>query len=150
MSAYAAAKQLPPPGWTPLDEQVKDVFSPTTRELKPGALPGAWKPTPSNEVHADLGAKHRIGNPIHIYPLYENGFRALRGQSLEANHRESAEMYAQFAKVAEANEFSWRFGERAKSAEEIGAVGVRNRMICFPCMSDLFVKILCMRKVLMR
>jgi hypothetical protein len=69
---------------------VNKVYSPTTRELKPGVLPGAWIPETSNSLYADLGSKHHIANPIHIYPLYENGFRAFRQQSVVDNHKESA------------------------------------------------------------
>lgn len=138
VSTYALKKQLPPPGWTPLNESVNDVFSPTTRELKPGALPGAWTAKSSDDNQcADLGAKHHIGNPIHVYPLYENGFRASRGQSLQANNQESAELYAQFAKVAERNGFAWNYGKKGASAEEIGTVSGRNRMICHPCKCDV-------------
>lgn len=126
---------------------MNSVFSPTTRELKPSALPGAWMPPPrpslssstraSDPGHysADLGARHSIGNPIHIYPLYENAFRAHRGQSLAENHAESAKLYADFARVAEANEFAWNFGKKAETEGTIGTVGGRNRLICFPCMS---------------
>lgn len=80
-----------------------------------------------------LGAAHAIGAPIQVYPLYENGFRAHRGQSVQDNNKESAELYAEFAKVAEGNEYAWNFGTRALTAEEIGTVTGRNRMICFPC-----------------
>lgn len=115
LAACAAANKLPPPNWTPLAEEVNSVFSPTTRELKP-----------------NLGARHSIGNPIHIYPLYENAFRAHRGQSLAENHAESAKLYADFARVAEANEFAWNFGKKAETEGTIGTVGGRNRLICFP------------------
>ncbi|EPE34931.1 Thiolase-like protein [Glarea lozoyensis ATCC 20868] len=76
--------------------------------------------------------RHKIGLPIHIYPLYENAFRAHRNQSLYDNHAESAELYARFAKVAEKNPVAWNFGTPAKTKEEIGAVGKANRMICYP------------------
>ena len=59
--------------------------------MKPGALPGDWKPNFSNSPGPDLGAKHHIGNPLQIYPLYENGFRASRKQSVVDNHKESAD-----------------------------------------------------------
>lgn len=49
------------------------------------------------------------------------------------NHRESAEMYAEFAKVAEGNEYAWSYGSEAETAESIGTVTRRNRMICLPC-----------------
>ncbi|OTA30630.1 hypothetical protein BTJ68_09101 [Hortaea werneckii EXF-2000] len=114
--ACANAKRLPPPGWTKPAEDVNKVFSPTTRELQP-----------------NLGSKHHIGNPIHIYPLYENGFRAYRNQSLRDNHAESAAMYAEFAQIAAGNAYAWNYGATPESAETIGKVSAgRNRMICFP------------------
>lgn len=116
ISACAAAKQLPPKGWTKLDQNVTSVFSPTTRDLGD-----------------DLGAVHGIGAPIHVYPLYENGFRAHRNQSLQDNNEESAELYAGFAKVAEKNEQAWQFGKPAATKEAIGNVSKKNRMICSPC-----------------
>ncbi|KAK3670868.1 hypothetical protein LTR78_009312 [Recurvomyces mirabilis] len=132
LSACAAAKKLPPPGWTPLAEEVNSVFSPTTRELKPGALPGSWTPERTGTDLVDVGSKHSIGNPIHIYPLYENAYRAHHNQSIAENHKESAALYAEFAKVAEQNEYAWSHGRPADSAESIGAVSKKNRMICFP------------------
>ncbi|KAI7171894.1 hypothetical protein KC316_g3035 [Hortaea werneckii] len=114
--ACANAKRLPPPGWTKPAEDVKKVFSPTTRELQP-----------------NLGSKHHIGNPIHIYPLYENGFRAYRNQSLRDNHAESAALYAEFAQIAARNPYAWSHGGKVESEEMIARVEEgRNRMICFP------------------
>jgi hypothetical protein len=81
----------------------------------------------------DAGTLHSIGLPIHIYPLYENGFRAHRGQSVQENDIESAKLYAEFAQVAEKNQFAWNFGQPAASEEKIRTVDVKNRMICFPC-----------------
>ncbi|KAG9943696.1 hypothetical protein KCU85_g8465, partial [Aureobasidium melanogenum] len=77
------------------------------------------------------GSLHKIGLPIHIYPLYENGFRAKRKQSIRANHEESAALYAQFAEVAKENTLAWNHG-KAASKEDIGTVSKKNRMICFP------------------
>ncbi|KAF2403124.1 hypothetical protein EJ06DRAFT_528081 [Trichodelitschia bisporula] len=113
--ACAAAKKLPPPGWTKPAKRVESVFSPTTRDLGD-----------------NLGAVHSIGAPIHLYPLYENGFRASRKQSIEENNAESAQLYAEFAKVAEKNPMAWNYGRPAVTADEIGTVSKKNRMICFP------------------
>jgi acetyl-CoA acetyltransferase len=115
LSACAAAKKMPPPGWTKLDQSVDSVFSPTARELG-----------------QSLGAIHSIGAPIHVYPLFENGLRAHRRQSIPQNNKESAELYAEFAKVAEQNPLAWNYGKPAETAESIGTVTKRNRMICFP------------------
>ncbi|KAI7183779.1 hypothetical protein KC363_g8036, partial [Hortaea werneckii] len=101
---------------------------PSTNTPIPPALLGRGEPK-------DLGSKHHIGNPIHIYPLYENGFRAYRNQSLRDNHAESAAMYADFAKIAAGNPYAWNYGAEPESAETIGSVSSsagRNRMICFP------------------
>lgn len=113
------------------------VFSPTTHALPPGP-----------------GAVHGIGAPIHIYPLYEVGYRARRHQSLAENHAESARLYAEFAAVAEGNEVAWGYGggegkEEGEGKGEgqvqrtgldvetmerrIREVGRGNRMICSPC-----------------
>lgn len=87
----------------------------------------------SSNDSTDLGARHSIGNPIHIYPLYENGFRARRGQSIVENNKESAELYSHFSMVAAEEEFAWSYGKRPMSAKQIGTVSKQNRMICFPC-----------------
>lgn len=42
-------------------------------------------------------------------------------------------MYAEFAKVAESNEYAWSYGTTTETAESIGSVTKRNRMICLPC-----------------
>lgn len=81
----------------------------------------------------DIGAIHKIGAPIHIYPLYENAFRAHRHQTLEDNNEESAQLYAEFANVAAENERAWQYGKAAASKEFIGTVSKKNRMICSPC-----------------
>ncbi|KAF2084822.1 hypothetical protein K490DRAFT_75612 [Saccharata proteae CBS 121410] len=115
LAACVAAKTMPPPGWTKPDQNVESVFSPTSRELA-----------------KTLGGRHSIGAPIHIYPLYENGFRSHWGQSIEENNSESAELYAEFAKVAEQNSMAWNHGKPAETADSIGTVSKRNRMICYP------------------
>ncbi|KAL1982976.1 hypothetical protein VTN96DRAFT_591 [Rasamsonia emersonii] len=115
LAACAKANKLPPPGWTAPDKRVESVFSPSTLALG-----------------EDLGGIHSIGAPIHVYPLYENAFRAYRGQSIRENNAESARLYAQFSQVASQNPYSWNYGKPADTAESIGTVSKRNRMICFP------------------
>jgi hypothetical protein len=75
---------------------------------------------------------HSIGAPIQVYPLFENAFRAYRGQSIEQNNQESAQMYAEFAKLAEQNPLAWNYG-KIETEDSIGTITERNRMICFPC-----------------
>lgn len=89
----------------------------------------------SSRSNADLGAIHDIGAPIHVYPLFENGFRAHRRQTIKDNTSESAKLYSDFAKVAESNRYAWNYG-KAASQDFIGTVSKKNRMICFPCKSD--------------
>ncbi|KAF1840584.1 uncharacterized protein K460DRAFT_421519 [Cucurbitaria berberidis CBS 394.84] len=114
LSACAAAKKLPPPEWTPPSEAVHSVFTPT-----------------GGDLGTNLGAIHQIGTPVHVYPLYENAFRAHQGQSLKENHEESAKLYADFAKVAEGNDYAWNSG-KAGGEEVIAKVDKKNRMVCYP------------------
>jgi hypothetical protein len=81
----------------------------------------------------DLGGIHSMGAPIQVYPLYENAFREARGQSLADNNKESAQLYAEFAKVAAGNSMAWNYGKPPATEEHIGTVSKRNRMICSPC-----------------
>ncbi|KAL1870209.1 hypothetical protein Daus18300_005274 [Diaporthe australafricana] len=115
VTACAKAGQAEPPDWTKPATSVEDVFSPSTMDLG-----------------QDIGGMHSIGAPIHIYPLYENAFRAHRGQTLKENNDESAALYADFAQVAARNQFSWNHGMKPATKEEIGVVSKRNRMICSP------------------
>ncbi|KAL2042489.1 hypothetical protein N7G274_004982 [Stereocaulon virgatum] len=115
LSACATASRMPPPGWT-----------------SPDAGGKAASPLRTSNFGKSVGTLHSIGLPIHVYPLYENAFRAHRGQSIEQNNNESARLYAEFAKVAEQNQFSWNYGQPAPTAGTISTVTYRNRMICFP------------------
>ncbi|KAF7881527.1 hypothetical protein EAF00_011896 [Botryotinia globosa] len=108
---------------------------------KTGTYPSHWTPPAGDPRRIlalpkgveTLGTIHQIGLPIHIYPLYENAFRAHRHQSQVENNAESAKLYAQFAAVAAGNEFAWNKESAGKSSEEsIGKVGKGNRMICWP------------------
>ncbi|KAM3150390.1 hypothetical protein ABEW05_009282 [Botrytis cinerea] len=108
---------------------------------KTGTYPSHWTPPASDprkilalqEGVETLGTIHQIGLPIHVYPLYENAFRAHRHQSQLDNSAESAKLYAQFAAVAAENEFAWNRESAGRLSEEsIGKVGRGNRMICWP------------------
>jgi acetyl-CoA acetyltransferase len=63
--------------------------------------------------------------------LYENAFRAHRGQSLKANNEESANLYAEFSAIACTQDYAWSQGQQHDS-QTIGTVSARNRMICTP------------------
>ncbi|KAK2627675.1 hypothetical protein QTJ16_002321 [Diplocarpon rosae] len=102
LSACAAAG-ISPPGWTTPDKSGPSVSVSDVSSMK-----------------SSIGTHHSVGLPIHVYPLYENGFRAYRGQSIQDNNRESAELYADFARVAEANPLAWNHGQSAAIADLIG------------------------------
>ncbi|KAG0649422.1 hypothetical protein D0Z07_4488 [Hyphodiscus hymeniophilus] len=97
LGACAAAGKMPPPGWTPPDEAARKI---TVSDVK------------------------RFGQrlPIHVYPLYENAFRAHRNQAIAANDQESAEVYANFVKVAEGNPLAWNHGKPAATAGDIKTI----------------------------
>ena len=90
-------------------------------------------------ICADVGGRHDFGTPIQVYPLYENAFRAHRGQTLKANNEESAKLYAEFSKVAGENEIAWSYG-KYDDEQKIGTVSEKNRMICSPCKSTIVVQ----------
>ncbi|KAI4739645.1 hypothetical protein E4T50_09923 [Aureobasidium sp. EXF-12298] len=114
LRSCTVAKKMPPPGWPAPDPNSRTMTADDLSLL--GTTPGSL---------------HKIGLPIHIYPLYENGFRARRKQSIRENHEESSALYAQFAEVAKENTLAWNHG-KAASKEEIGTVSTKNRVICFP------------------
>ncbi|KAI1979106.1 hypothetical protein LOZ53_000374 [Ophidiomyces ophidiicola] len=114
LDAFVRAKRFPPQEWTPLEEGASEAFDIKNMKLD------------------DLGAIHSIGLPVHIYPLYENGFRAHRRQSIRENNQESAQLYGDFAKVAESNPYAWSFGKPPQTAQSIGTVTKNNRLICSP------------------
>ena len=143
VSTCIATKQLPPPGWSTPTEAVESVFSPTSCDLGNSTTHLSLLQGYLHRAHFSLGlgAAHQVGTPIHVYALYENAFRAHYGQSMQANHEESARLYAAFSKVAQHNEFAWNEG-KADTVEVIGTVGKKNRMVCFPCTYTVLDKLL--------
>ncbi|KAL4947582.1 hypothetical protein BDW69DRAFT_204240 [Aspergillus filifer] len=111
IKACLAEGRMPPPGWTDVGKSVSD---PTARKLS-----------------EDVGGLHGIGTPIQGYPLFENGFRAHRGQSIQQNMDESAKLYENFAAIASKHPCAW-FSRNSETADSIKTVTERNRMICFP------------------
>lgn len=134
VTAFAKARKLPPTGWTKLDTKVESVFSPSSRDLPEGSVNAKLGQSWAADNTGGLGRTHQIGAPIQVYPLYENGFRAHRGQSIADNNTESGKLYANFAKVARENQYAWNYG-KAETEQSISTVSARNRIICFPCMN---------------
>lgn len=141
---------MPPPGWTIPESGAKATSPLDLSHL--GKSKYFHTHAVDNATHTccvvGVGATHSIGLPIHVYPLYENAFRAHRNQSIKQNHEESAQLYADFAKVAEQNEFAWFYGQEAPTAEVIANVTEKNRIICFPCILSLYRDSLFRGKVL--
>lgn len=75
------------------------------------------------QVHSAFGATR-------AYPLFENALRARRGLSIEQHKSFLSRHCARLSSIAADNPLAW-FRE-ARSAEEIGEVKDRNRMISFP------------------
>jgi len=135
VDAFRAAKETPST-WTKLDSGIEaSTFLTLSRSVGSTYLPVMEAVLCAHDgFHpVGIGALHSIGLPVHVYPLYENAFRAHRGQSIEENNAESARLYADFAEISKSNEFSWNYNQQTPTEEEIGTVTRSNRMICFPC-----------------
>ncbi|KAL4783618.1 hypothetical protein BJX76DRAFT_368219 [Aspergillus varians] len=111
LEAFKKAKNFPPPHWTKLEDHTS-----------------IW----DRKRPEDLGSRHSLGAPIQVYPLYEAAFRAHLQQRLSDNHKESTNLYAEFAQIAAQLPFSWSYGQKPETAKSIGTVTKRNRMICSP------------------
>lgn len=105
--------------------------------MKAGKMPGGWPAPPkgakgpqAEDYVPGYVLKHGLSAPIQMYPLYENARRAAHGQTPEENTRECAGLYAEFSEVAAQHEAAWT--RTPMTAEQIGAVEGKNRMICFP------------------
>lgn len=68
--------------------------------------------------------------PVHIYPFYENALQARQGISPAEGRKESAQLWARYAKVASTNPYAWL--QNGPGAEEIGTQTANNRPISFP------------------
>ncbi|OKP12476.1 hypothetical protein PENSUB_1842 [Penicillium subrubescens] len=115
LGAFQAAKKFPPPGWTHVD----DTTSIWERRHK-----------------SNLASNYGLGLPMQVYPLYEAALRAHRGQSLADNHRESSELYAEYARVAAQNPIAWTHGKEPDTGDTIGKharqLGVPESQLIFP------------------
>ncbi len=75
-------------------------------------------------------AKHGLGRPINVYPLFENAVRASEGRSIPDHQKRLGDLFSPFTKVAAQNPDAWFPVER--SSEELVTVTDRNRMVGFP------------------
>ncbi len=98
-----------------------------------------WQPLPGNPdrlLGEDKDMRHqaekmlRIGQPIQIYPLFENALRHQRGESIQDHLVRISELWAGFSRVAAGNPHAWL--RDAKTAEEIRTISPANRPVSFP------------------
>ncbi|WP_048860765.1 hypothetical protein, partial [Acidisphaera rubrifaciens] len=71
-----------------------------------------------------------LAQPTNVYPLYENAWRAARGESGEAGRRRNAALWSRFSQVAAGRDEAWL--RRPHTAEEIGTPTAANRLIAWP------------------
>jgi acetyl-CoA C-acetyltransferase len=96
------------------------------------ALPGS----PDRIFGEDKDMRHeaekrlRIGQPIQIYPMFENALRHHRGETIDAHMKRISELWAGFSRVAAGNPHAWI--RDAKTAEEIRTPSDANRPVSFP------------------
>jgi len=75
-------------------------------------------------------AAHGLGLPVNTYPLFENALRARDGRSLADHQAATGRLFSRFTQVAAVNPYAWF--PKARSAEELVAVGPDNRMVSYP------------------
>lgn len=80
-------------------------------------------------VHADV-KRVSVVAPAHCYPLYEMANQHARGITPGEGLKESAELWHQFASVAEKNPYAWI--KQAPSAQTIQTQEGDNRLIAYP------------------
>jgi acetyl-CoA C-acetyltransferase len=99
----------------------------------------AWQQAagkPDRLIGEDKNMRHEaekavgIGQPIQLYPLFENALRHARGESIEAHLVRISELWSRFSAVASRNPHAW-LRER-HSAEEIRTASATNRPVSFP------------------
>jgi acetyl-CoA C-acetyltransferase len=92
--------------------------------------------TPDQMLGEDKNMRHDaekaagIGQPIQLYPIFENALRHARGESIEAHLVRISELWARFSDVASHNPHAW-LRER-HSAEQIRTPSATNRPVSFP------------------
>jgi hypothetical protein len=91
-----------------------------------------WKYSPEQELEGFIKSES-------LCTYNENGMRAYKGQTPLDNIRGSAALYGRYAEIASEHPASWNFGKQLETAETIGTITQRNRMICFPCRCELYI-----------
>ncbi|MEZ5558285.1 MAG: acetyl-CoA acetyltransferase [Pseudomonadales bacterium] len=92
--------------------------------------------TPDRMIGEDKDMRHeaekamRIGQPIQLYPMFENALRYHLGESVQGHLERISELWASFSRVAAGNPHAWI--REARSAAEIRTLSAFNRPVSFP------------------
>jgi acetyl-CoA C-acetyltransferase len=101
-------------------------------DLKWQEAPG----TPDRLIGEDKNMRHDaekavgLGQPIQLYPLFENALRHARHESIPAHLKRISELWARFSDVASGNPHAWI--QERHTAEEIRTPSASNRPVSFP------------------
>jgi acetyl-CoA C-acetyltransferase len=94
---------------------------------------------PDRLIGEDKNMRHEaekaigIGQPIQLYPLFENALRYARGESIAAHLVRISELWSRFSEIASRNPHAWL--REPHSAEEIRTPSADNRPVSFPARS---------------
>ncbi len=108
-----------------------------TRAVKEGWTPD-WTPLAASEENAfdpspvvdPLAAAQGVLTPTQVYPLFDSGWTAARGETQAQGIARSADLWARYAAVAADNPHAWRAD--APAAAAIGSTDGGNRWIAWP------------------
>jgi acetyl-CoA C-acetyltransferase len=78
----------------------------------------------------DYERRHGLAFPVNVYPLFENGLRAMKRRSPAEHLKWLGEFFSPFTKVASENPYSWF--PTYRPPEEISTPSEKNRFVGFP------------------
>lgn len=109
-------------------------------EMNPSANPGNWTPpaprdkatrfASSSFEMSPIAEQLDVVDPARVYPLYEMAAQAAWNQTPAQGMAESAQLWSMYASVAADNPTAWL--SKGATAEEISAIGPKNRLINWP------------------
>ena len=99
----------------------------------------AWQDAPGTPdllIGEDKNMRHDaekavgLGQPIQLYPLFENALRHARGETIPDHLKRISELWSRFSDVASRNPHAWL--REKHSAQEIRTPSATNRPVSFP------------------
>jgi acetyl-CoA C-acetyltransferase len=78
----------------------------------------------------DIEMARSVAIPTQVYPVFENGVRAAKGETIDEHQQKVSELWSRFSEVAAGNPNAW--SPTARTPEEIRTITPDNRMIGFP------------------